>query len=235
MILPSNRSAVGFSVACGVFLIGPLSVGAAVAHADLVGLGGGGGGINVLGIDVLGGKANKSGGAASRTTRAVSTAVSTRSVVVRTKPAAAQPESTLTPAVSTASITDVPVVALSAPAVEVMPVASPPAAPAMPVTGPVFVPPRPEAMPVPSTIQPGPSRGFGPAERPSLPARIPDSFRAGYPEYLRSANTGDLIAAALPGVAGIAGFTIVGAYAGYRQAKALQKALLAQGPTSILL
>lgn len=172
-------SAVGFSVACGVFLIGPLSVGAAVAHADLVGLGGGGGGINVLGIDVLGGKANKSGGAASRTTRAVSTAVSTRSVVVRTKPAAAQPESTLTPAVSTASITDVPVVALSAPAVEVMPVASPPAAPAMPITGPVFVPPRPEAMPVPSTIQPGPSRGFGPAERPSLPARIPDSFRAG--------------------------------------------------------
>lgn len=130
MILPSNRSAVGFAIACGVFLIGLLSVGAAVAHADLVGLGGGGGGgINVLGIDVLGGKANKSGGAASRTTRAVSTAVSTRSVVIRTKPAAAQPESTLTPAVSTASITDVPAVALSAPAVEVMPVAPPPAAP----------------------------------------------------------------------------------------------------------
>jgi hypothetical protein len=31
------------------------------------------------------------------------------------------------------------------------------------------------------------------------------------------------------------GFTVVGAYAGYRQAKALQKALLAPVPTSILL
>ena len=90
-------------------------------------------------------------------------------------------------------------------------------------------------MPVPSTIQPGPSRGIGPAEKLSPPKHLPDSFRAGYAEYLRSATTGDLLAAALPGVAGIAGFTIVGAYAGYRQAKALQKALLAPVPTSILL
>ena len=41
--------------------------------------------------------------------------------------------------------------------------------------------------------------------------------------------------AALPGVAGIAGFTLVGAYAGFRQAKALQRALLAPVPTRILL
>jgi hypothetical protein len=41
--------------------------------------------------------------------------------------------------------------------------------------------------------------------------------------------------AAVPGVAGIAGFTLVGAYAGYRQAKALQRALLAPVPTSFLL
>jgi hypothetical protein len=39
----------------------------------------------------------------------------------------------------------------------------------------------------------------------------------------------------LPGVAGIAGFTVLGAYAGYRQAKALQAALLAPVPTRILL
>ena len=66
-------------------------------------------------------------------------------------------------------------------------------------------------------------------------ARIPDSYRVGYAEYLRSADTGDLFVAALPGVAGITGFTLVGAYAGYRQAKALQRALLAPAPTSFLL
>jgi hypothetical protein len=66
-------------------------------------------------------------------------------------------------------------------------------------------------------------------------APIPDSYRAGYAEYLRSASTSDLLFEALPGVAGIAGFTLVGAYAGYRQAKALQRALLAPAPTSILL
>jgi hypothetical protein len=65
--------------------------------------------------------------------------------------------------------------------------------------------------------------------------RVPDSFRVGYPEYLRSADTGDLFVAALPGLVGITGFTLVGAYAGYRQAKALQRALLAPAPTRILL
>jgi hypothetical protein len=90
-------------------------------------------------------------------------------------------------------------------------------------------------MAVPTTSQPGPGRQLRPAQSPSLPSRIPDSFRAGYPEYLRSATTGDLVAAALPGVAGIAGFTLLGAYAGYRQAKAVQQALLAPVPTSVLL
>ena len=64
---------------------------------------------------------------------------------------------------------------------------------------------------------------------------IPDSFRAGYSEYLRSATTSDILVAALPGVAGIAGFSIVGAYAGYRRARAVQAALLPPVPTSILL
>jgi hypothetical protein len=39
----------------------------------------------------------------------------------------------------------------------------------------------------------------------------------------------------VPGVAGIAGFTLIGAFAGYRQAKAVQMALLAPVPTSFLL
>ena len=66
-------------------------------------------------------------------------------------------------------------------------------------------------------------------------APVPDSYRTGYAEYLRSADTSDLFVAALPGVAGIAGFTLVGAYAGYRQARSLQRALLAPSPTSFLL
>ena len=64
---------------------------------------------------------------------------------------------------------------------------------------------------------------------------MPDSYRIGYAQYLRSADTSDLFVAALPGAAGIAGFTLVGTYAGYRQARALQKALLAPAPTTILL
>ncbi len=239
---PLNRNAIGLAIACGVFLMGPLSAGAAVAHADLTGLGGGGSGIDVLGIDVLGGPAKKSGGGSGAATHAVSTAPSTRSVVIRAKPAVAQPESAPTPVVSTASMTETPAVALSAPpislpgpAAEELPPAPPPAAAPMPMTGPVLVPPRPDALPVPTTIESGPSRRMGPAQKLAPPMRIPDSFRAGYAEYLRKATTGDLIAAALPGVAGIAGFTLAGAYAGYRQAKAVQQALLAPVPTSILL
>lgn len=235
MLSLSNRCVIGVAIACGVLLMGSLSAGAAIARADLVGLGGGGGGIDVLGIDVLGGNTKKSGVRSGPTVRAVSTAPSTRTVVIRAKPSAAQPDSTFAPANSEASTSDAPAVALSTPAVEVVPAAPPPATPPMPMTGPAFVPSPPPAKAVPTTIQPRPSRGVGPAKRPSSRTQLPDSFRTGYPEYLRSATTGGLLAAALPGVAGIAGFTIVGAYAGYRQAKALQEALLAPVPTSVLL
>ena len=54
-------------------------------------------------------------------------------------------------------------------------------------------------------------------------------------EYLRSATSSDLLVAALPGAAGIAGFTQIGAFAGYRQASAVQAALLAPVPTRVLL
>ncbi|RDH75539.1 hypothetical protein DVS77_26460 [Mycolicibacterium moriokaense] len=89
-------------------------------------------------------------------------------------------------------------------------------------------------------VPPAPAPSAPPAKSPVAPigpgvVRIPDSFRAGYAEYLRTATTGDLLAAALPGVAGIAGFTLIGAYAGYRQAKAIQRALHAPVPTRVML
>ncbi|MFY9917197.1 MAG: hypothetical protein WAL26_02205, partial [Mycobacterium sp.] len=118
-----------------------------------------------------------------------------------------------------------------------------PAAPQLPAAAPLAVlpaapavrPPAPQAVVIPSTSAPGPGLPLAPADshRPSV--KIPDSFRVGYAEYLRAATTSDLFAAAVPGVAGIAGFTLIGAFAGYRQAKALQRALLAPVPTSILL
>ena len=108
-----------------------------------------------------------------------------------------------------------------------------------PLAAPPPVAPEPAGRPAPAA-PPAPSPSAPPAKDPLAPsdsgaARIPDSYRVGYAEYLRSATTGDLLMAALPGVAGIAGFTLVGAYAGYRQAKALQRALLAPVPTRILL
>jgi hypothetical protein len=108
----------------------------------------------------------------------------------------------------------------------------------VPMAAPVPGPQVPEEQQAPSApptptprwhaINPGAPGGSG-------IGRTPDSFRAGYAEYLRSANTSDLVVAALPGVAGIAGFTLVGAYAGYRQARALRAALLAPVPTRVLL
>jgi hypothetical protein len=105
----------------------------------------------------------------------------------------------------------------------------------MPPAAPALEAPAPLGLPVTTTRQPGPSGLMGPADSLSPPTKIPDSFRVGYAEYLRAATTTDLLAAALPGVAGIAGFTLLGAFAGYRQAKAIQEALLAPVPTRILL
>ena len=239
---PLMRSAIGCAIACGAVVAGPSIAGIGVAKADLLGVGGGN--VNVLGVDVLGGgQGARSGSAAGRVSSlpAVSTAPSTRNVVIRAKPEAAQVDPKFS-AASFDTVAAAPAVALGAPIAGPLPAAmgsqipeagpfsvSPPAAPAVRV-------PAPDAVPVPSTVEPGPGREVAaPADRFSPAAKIPDSFRVGYAEYLRAATTTDLFVAALPGVTGIAGFTLVGAYAGYRQARAVQVALLAPAPTSVLL
>ncbi|WP_233213615.1 hypothetical protein [Mycobacterium hubeiense] len=66
-----------------------------------------------------------------------------------------------------------------------------------------------------------------PPQRPNpLPANdgdiaaLSESFRIGYPDYLRTAQISQLMAVALPGVAGILILTGAGGFVGYRQAKA---------------
>ena len=57
---------------------------------------------------------------------------------------------------------------------------------------------------------------------PASPGRTtaaPESFRLGYPEYLREAKIGDVAVLALPGFAGIIALTALGGFVGYRQAK----------------
>lgn len=244
---PLIRSAIGCAIACGALTVGPLVVGSPVAKADLLGVGGGGGGVDVLGIKVVGsGESERSGsggpttGGVSRST-GVSTAPSTRSVVIRANRSAAQPDQWVEPAASALPVAYAPAVALSEPKIEAVPAAPPlPAAvplvmpPSLPAAPPVRLP-EPEALPIPATIEPGPGRHVAPADSYPQPAEIADSFRVGYAEYLRAATTSDIVFAALPGVAGIAGFTILGAYAGYRQAHGVQAALLAPVPTRILL
>ncbi|WP_142406070.1 hypothetical protein [Mycobacterium sp. ITM-2016-00318] len=237
------RSAIGTAMACGAFVTGPMCVGVAVSHADLLG---GGGGVDVLGVDLLGGD-KKEGGAAGTLARAngVSTAPSTRSVVIRSKAAAPQQSPSIQPVVAPASMRTVAAETMGAPLLETVPSAPPPAAsPPMPAAVPVSVMPpaapavdvpAPQAAPITTTNQPRPSARLGRADGFSPKSKLPNTFRVGYAEYLRTATTSDILAAALPGAAGLAGFTILGAYAGYRQAKALQEALLAPVPTSILL
>lgn len=54
----------------------------------------------------------------------------------------------------------------------------------------------------------------------SGPSQVPESFRLGYPEYLREAKVGEVAVFALPGVLGILALTALGGFLGYRQAKA---------------
>ena len=215
-----------------------------MANADLVGLGGGGGGIDVLGVDLLGSGGKAKSATGQSRVGAVSTAPSTRSVVIRSNGAAAQPVAETVPAASVVPAAYAPATTLGSPLVEAVPAAGPSLTAAVPLAAglpplpaaPAILPPAPRALPViPSTSAPGPGRPLAPADSHRPPTKIPDTFRVGYAEYLRTATNGDILAAALPGAAGIAGFTLIGAFAGYRQAKGLQRALLAPVPTRVLL
>lgn len=63
-------------------------------------------------------------------------------------------------------------------------------------------------------------------EDSSLPANVgsnvlgPENFRVGYADYLRTAEVSQIIAAAVPGVAGMLLLTIAGGFVGHRQANA---------------
>lgn len=175
-------------------------------------------GINELGVARAVGRG---GGGVPRVTTGratnlprVPSAPSARSVVIRRAPGNADSR----PASGLPDLPRSPVVALAAPPRE---------APE-PARRPVQAGPLAPSPTGPRANDPLPSLGAG-------GAHVPDSFRVGYAEHLRSADTGELVLAALPGVAGITGFTLIGAYAGYRQARAVQRALLAPVPTRILL
>ncbi|OBB30484.1 hypothetical protein A5792_19035 [Mycolicibacterium peregrinum] len=62
--------------------------------------------------------------------------------------------------------------------------------------------------------------GSPPPAAVGLDAAMPVAFRAGYADYLRTANTMELAAVALPGVTGMMALTGLGGFVGYRQAKA---------------
>jgi hypothetical protein len=119
-----TRSAIGCAIACGAFIVGPSLVGATAANADLLGVGGGG--VDVLGVDVLGGggKTKSVNGSQNRVS-AVSTAPSTRSVVIRSKDSATPPagETAQAPAIVPAAYT--PPTMMGSPLVDAIPAAPP--------------------------------------------------------------------------------------------------------------
>lgn len=108
-----------------------------------------------------------------------------------------------------------------------------PAAPAAPVApAPVVVAPVP-VIPAPVPFAPpvgaAPSAPVNPAPRSEPPAvqalsvpPVPESFRLGYTDYLRTASTSDLLFAVLPGLGGMLLMTAAGGVVGFRQARAAQ-------------
>ncbi len=72
----------------------------------------------------------------------------------------------------------------------------------------------------PLSGRPGPSVGAPPPLRPDSVGKPSESVLPGYQEALRAAEVGVLAAAALPGLAAIAGLTALGGFLGYRQARA---------------
>ncbi len=121
-----------------------------------------------------------------------------------------------------------------APAAPAAPIAAPPAAPIAPPPAPVVAPPGPVvSVPLPAAppvaappaapnapVLPVPSEP--PAAQPHSVPALPDSFRLGYADYLRTASTSDLLFAVLPGLAGMLLMTAAGGAVGVRQARAAQ-------------
>lgn len=135
----------------------------------------------------------------------VPTAPSSRKIVIRAAPPKAP--APLSPAVPAAPAAPAPVVAPPAPVIT---------APA-PVAPPAATPPAPMAPMVPAPRSEPPAAQFVTA-----PA-IPESFRPGYADYLRTASTSDLLFAVLPGLGGMVLLTAVGGVAGFRQARAAHR------------
>ena len=111
--------------------------------------------------------------------------------------------------------TDIPVAPIALPVIVAPPVALPGvAAPRGLPTEPAPASPRGTAAELPAGRQAPPAETFSNVGVP------PASYRAGYPEYLRSAGISQVAALAAPGLAGMAILTGLGGLVGYRQAKA---------------
>ncbi|MGB3480947.1 MAG: hypothetical protein WBB07_01860, partial [Mycobacterium sp.] len=85
---------------------------------------------------------------------------------------------------------------------------------------PVRPAPPPEVVPRASSVTRPAAPERPPAVSPVVRNQLSDNFRAGYPQYLRSARVAEVAGLALPGVAGIVALTALGGLLGYRQAKA---------------
>jgi hypothetical protein len=133
----------------------------------------------------------------------VPTAPSSRAIVIRSAPpkAPAIPAAPVVP-VAPAPVAIPPVPALPAPVPSAPPAAAPPAGPSAPI------------VPAPRSEPPA-------AQQLSVPA-VPESFRLGYADYLRTASTSDLLLAVLPGLGGMVLMTAAGGVVGFRQARAAQ-------------
>jgi hypothetical protein len=161
-----------------------------------------------------GGAVPRSGGADRPSTlQPVPTAPSGRTVVIRAEPPA---PAALAPGAA-AQVVAPPVVPL--PVVPPVPVIVPLMPPALAIGAPA--PEQSPAQPPAEIRPPLTNRQPAPADSLRSPAP-PTSFRAGYADYLRDATFAGLMAAALPGIAGIFAFTTAGGLVGYRQARAVQ-------------